>query len=71
MNVVDVGGETTIRLLVFLVLFTVLAVSERLFARRVGKIDWRTRWLNNLLLSSLNTVLLRIFMPFSGTLFAA
>jgi sterol desaturase/sphingolipid hydroxylase (fatty acid hydroxylase superfamily) len=37
----------------------------------VRKIDWRIRWLNNLLLSSLNTVVLRIFVPFSGTLFAA
>jgi sterol desaturase/sphingolipid hydroxylase (fatty acid hydroxylase superfamily) len=70
MNAVEVGDEATIRLLVFLLLFTAFAVSERSFPRRVRKIDWRVRWLNNLLLSSLNTVLLRIFMPFSGTLFA-
>ena len=70
MNVVEAGEEATIRLLVFLVLFTVFAVSERLFPRRVRKIDWRIRWLNNMLLSSLNTFVLRIFVPFSGTLFA-
>ncbi len=71
MNVVEAGEEATIRLLVFLVLFTVFAVSERSFPRRVRKIDWRIRWLNNMLLSSLNTFVLRIFVPFSGTLFAA
>ena len=70
MNAVEVGDEAIIRLLVFLLLFTVFAVSERLFPRRVRKIDWRVRWLNNLLLSFLNTLILRIFVPFSGTLFA-
>ncbi len=37
MNAIVVGEEVTIRLLVFLILFIVFAVSERSFSQRVRK----------------------------------
>ena len=40
MNAIVVGEEVTIRLLVFLILFIVFAVSEGSFSQRVRDIDW-------------------------------
>ena len=70
MNTVEAGDEGLIRLSIFLGLFVAFALLERWFPRRERRVDWRLRWLNNLSLSLINSLLLRVLVPFSGTAFA-
>ncbi len=70
MNAVEAGHEGLIRLSIFLGLFVAFALLERWFPRRERRVDWRLRWLNNLSLSLINSLLLRVLVPFSGTAFA-
>lgn len=70
MNAIDVGDEGLIRLGIFVALFALLAVLERLFPRRRQLVDWRLRWLSNLSLSLVNSILLKGLIPFSGTALA-
>ena len=69
MNVITAGDEATLRLSIFLTLFLVLAIAERLFPRRHNEL-WLKRWISNLSLSALNTLCLRFLTPWSATLFA-
>ena len=53
-------NEALIRLVVFLILFTVFAVLETLAPRRVRVQPRRARWITNLSITVLNTLALRV-----------
>ena len=55
--------EATIRLSFFLSIFAVMAVWELLVPRRTLTVSKTVRWVNNLGLVALNTVLLRLLFP--------
>lgn len=69
-NVIETADEGLIRLGVFVGLFVVFALLERWFPRRERRLDWRQRWVHNLSLSLINSLVLRILVPFTGTAFA-
>ena len=69
-KVVEAADEGLIRLSLFIGLFVLFALLERWFPRRERRGDWRVRWLNNMSLSFVNSLLLRVLIPFSGTTFA-
>jgi sterol desaturase/sphingolipid hydroxylase (fatty acid hydroxylase superfamily) len=71
MNAFAVGEEATIRLVIFLSLFMFIAVAERLRPQQPLKVSWPLRWANNIALSAINTLFLRVLAPFSGTVYAA
>ena len=50
--------ETTLRLVIFLILFALFAGAEQLAPRRARKLPRKGRWLTNLLISGLNTLTL-------------
>lgn len=69
MNTFSLGDETTVRLAIFLLIFVALAIMERISpCRRNGL--WLHRWVNNLSLSAINTLCLRLLTPWSATMFA-
>ncbi len=69
MNVISLGDETTVRLAMFLLVFLALAITERIWPCRQHGL-WVHRWLNNLSLSVINTLCLRLLTPWSATMFA-
>jgi len=60
-------NELSIRLAFFTSLFVILAIAETRFPRRSLKIPRLQRWTNNLGLSFLNSVLVKLIFPFAGT----
>lgn len=56
-------NEVYVRLAFFLSVFVVIALWETISPRRVLKISKRIRWVNNLILVSFNTLILRIIFP--------
>lgn len=69
MDALTVGNDATFRMVIFVWLFLVLAITERLFPMRRNNL-WLGRWFSNLSLSALNTLCLRVLSPWSATLFA-
>jgi sterol desaturase/sphingolipid hydroxylase (fatty acid hydroxylase superfamily) len=63
MNAILATHEAYVRLTIFLGLFIVIAVAETLFPRRVPGYPKGTRWFNNLSITLLNTVALRLLFP--------
>ncbi len=66
--------EAQVRLACFIAMFAGMALWEWLTPRRAQAINRRTRWPNNLGISALNTVVLRIIFPTAGvgmTIFAS
>jgi len=63
--------EPALRLGAFLGIFALMALWERLAPRRPLTQPWTTRWLNNLLLVSLNTAVLRLLFPAAAVGMAA
>src|SRR5438093_13440328 len=59
-------SEPTIRLGISLSLFAVLAVCEALFPRRKRSVSRSLRWPNNLGLTLLDALLVRIVLPMSA-----
>jgi len=59
--------ETLLRLGSFLVIFTAVAVWERVASRRPLRADRAQRWTANLALVVLNTTLLRLHFPMAAT----
>ncbi len=55
--------EVLIRMGAFLGIFTVMAVWEAFAPRRVLATSKRNRWVNNLVLLSLNPISLRLIFP--------
>jgi sterol desaturase/sphingolipid hydroxylase (fatty acid hydroxylase superfamily) len=55
--------EPTVRLGIFLAVFSVMALWEIALPRRVLREARATRWTNNLVLVALNTILLRVLFP--------
>ncbi len=70
MNAIDPGNEAAIRLGIFISLFIGFALLQLWVPRRRYRLDWKVRWLNNLSLSFVNSILLKLLIPFSGTAFA-
>ena len=70
MNSLIIDYEPALRLSLFLLAFVGLAASERLWPRRALRIPWQSRWLNNMAIGAVNTLFLRILVPFSATAFA-
>ena len=66
MNNLTVNSEATIRLLVFISAFILLAVLEHYFPRRTLKYSKVQRWLSNFGISALNTLLTRLLMPIAA-----
>lgn len=66
MNNLIADSESSIRLAIFLGMFLVLAVAEVLFPRRKPAYSKPKRWLSNLTISALNTLVVRIGFPIAG-----
>lgn len=66
MNNLIADSESSIRLAVFLGVFLLLALAEVLFPRRKPAYSKSQRWLNNLAISALNTLVVRIGFPIAG-----
>lgn len=66
MNSLVADSETTLRLLLFVTVFVLLAILERVRPRRQLTITRSRRWTANLGLSVLNTVVVRIAVPLAG-----
>ncbi len=69
MDALTVEDDATFRMVIFVSLFLVLAITERLFPKRRNNL-WLGRWFSNLSLSALNTLCLRVLSPWSATIFA-
>lgn len=67
MDVVIVDNEIVIRLGCFMSLFIILAIAEIKFPRRALTVSKLQRWGNNLSLSFLNSVLVKLVFPVAGT----
>lgn len=63
MSEIILGQEPVIRLVLFAVIFLVLAASEALFPRRVRSLSRWRRWPGNIGISALNTALIRLIFP--------
>jgi sterol desaturase/sphingolipid hydroxylase (fatty acid hydroxylase superfamily) len=63
MNDLLLGNEVAIRLGFFAAIFAFMAIWEVLAPRRTGQVTRRSRWLGNLGIVVLNTLLLRFVMP--------
>ncbi|HIG40900.1 MAG: sterol desaturase family protein [bacterium] len=70
MNGLIVDNEGAIRLAIFFCAFAIIAIAERRLPHRRMSLPWVNRWLNNLGLSVVNTLCLRVLVPFSATFFA-
>ena len=66
MNSITSDSEAILRLVVFIAVFSAMAVLEMLLPRRQLTVSKSRRWLSNLGLSALNTILLRVFIPIAG-----
>jgi sterol desaturase/sphingolipid hydroxylase (fatty acid hydroxylase superfamily) len=66
MNNLIADSESSIRLAIFLGMFLLLAVAEVLFPRRKPAYSKPKRWLSNLSISALNTLVVRISFPIAG-----
>ena len=66
MNNLIADSESSIRLVIFLGMFLLLAVAEVLFPRRKPVYSKPKRWLSNLTISALNTLVVRISFPIAG-----
>jgi sterol desaturase/sphingolipid hydroxylase (fatty acid hydroxylase superfamily) len=66
MNNLTVDSEATIRLLVFISAFILLAVLEHFFPRRTLKYSKAQRWLSNFGISAFNTLLIRLLIPIAA-----
>ena len=67
MDVIIADNELSIRLGFFVSLFVVLAIAEVLLPRRSLKISRLQRWSNNLGLSFMNSILMKLILPIAGT----
>lgn len=66
MNNLIADSESSIRLIIFLGMFLLLAIAEVLFPRRKPAYAKPKRWLSNLSISALNTLVVRISFPIAG-----
>ena len=66
MNNLIADSESSIRLAIFLGMFLLLAIAEVLFPRRKPAYSKPKRWLSNLGISALNTLVVRISFPIAG-----
>ena len=66
MNNLIADSESSIRLAIFLGMFLLLAVAEVWFPRRKPAYSKPKRWLSNLTISALNTLVVRISFPIAG-----
>ena len=66
MNNLIADSESSIRLIIFLGMFPLLAIAEVLFPRRKPAYSKPKRWLSNLSISALNTLVVRISFPIAG-----
>jgi sterol desaturase/sphingolipid hydroxylase (fatty acid hydroxylase superfamily) len=71
MNTILTTHEAYVRLGIFLGLFIVIAVAEAMFPRRVPVYPKITRWFNNLSITLINTVALRLIFPLIPVAFAS
>lgn len=71
MNIILTTNEAYVRLGIFLGLFIAIAVAETIFPRRVRSYPKSTRWFNNLSITFLNTITLRLLFPLVPVGFAA
>lgn len=62
--------DITIRLSVFILMFTIVALAEYIWPRRVQNLHRIKRWPHNLLLSFLNVVIVWLVLPTSLAAFA-
>jgi sterol desaturase/sphingolipid hydroxylase (fatty acid hydroxylase superfamily) len=65
------GHEAAIRLSVFAGIFTLMALGEALFPRRIRSLSRWHRWPGNIGISALNTILTRLVFPATAVAFAA
>jgi len=63
MNTILTTHEAYVRIAIFLGLFIAIAVAETRFPRRVQSYPKGSRWFNNLTITFLNTVALRLLFP--------
>jgi sterol desaturase/sphingolipid hydroxylase (fatty acid hydroxylase superfamily) len=70
MNVLIIDNEVFIRLGFFLGIFVLMAVWEALIPRRAASNRKTTRWFNNLLLTFINSILVRWIFPITATALA-
>ncbi|HEX4890397.1 MAG TPA: sterol desaturase family protein [Alphaproteobacteria bacterium] len=70
MSEIILGQEPVIRLVLFAVIFLVLAASEAHFPRRVRSLSRWRRWPGNIGISALNTVFIRLVFPATAVAFA-
>ncbi|MBV1869858.1 MAG: hypothetical protein KUG76_03040 [Gammaproteobacteria bacterium] len=66
-----ISNETSIRLTVFLSVLTAVAVREHLAPRHALSVSIGVRWLNNLGLSGLNSVIVHLLFPTAAVGLAA
>lgn len=66
MNALTADSASSIRLGLFLLVFLVLALSEVKWPRRQLKTTRSQRWSANILLSIVNSILIRLLVPFAG-----
>lgn len=66
MNNFTVDSESSLRLIIFLGIFVFLALLELVSPRRKLRYSKWQRWLNNLALSTFNTILVTLLVPIAG-----
>ena len=66
MNAFAVTHEVSLRLGLFAATFVLIAIAEMIAPRRQPTVDKATRWKNNLFLTVINTVAVRIIFPFTA-----
>jgi sterol desaturase/sphingolipid hydroxylase (fatty acid hydroxylase superfamily) len=67
----DLQAEQVIQLCIFAAVLVLLALAELLFPRRHLTVGKPLRWLNNLALVSINTIVVRILLPLGAVGMAA
>jgi sterol desaturase/sphingolipid hydroxylase (fatty acid hydroxylase superfamily) len=67
----ELQAETVMRLGIFAAVLVLLALGEMLFPRRHLTVGKPLRWLNNLALVFVNTIVVRILLPFGAVAMAA
>lgn len=65
------SNETFFRLFSFFSIFIIMALAEWRFPKRLLRVNKLARWLNNIALIMLNTLILRVLFPLAGAGFAA
>ncbi len=66
MNSITSDSEAILRLVVFLAVFFIMALLELLIPRRQLSVSKGRRWVSNLGISILNSMLVRILIPLAG-----